>query len=553
MRPRRCFSPLESSPDEPQIWHQGARRHFYVYATDLDVSQGDPHPVEQAFESKPGARTAILVLGMHRSGTSALTGFLAKLGAQAPRSLMPPLPDNPLGFWESTAFCEFHDRLLRLGGSRWNSWTSFNSTAAQDLSREWRLLLDEEFGSAPLFVLKDPRVCRLTPFWLRNLADNQIVPAAVLVVRSPLEVARSLTARDGFGMEHALLMWLRHVLETEIQTRTIKRSIVSYSHLLADWRAVAEKIGMEIGVDWLKRTPETDAEISAFLRPELRHHIVPNGPVPVALPLAEWVRRVNEALDELIRNGSHVQGALRMLDEVRREFDRACEVFGPAFEEEARKSSRWIAELQAEQKRFGAINIVLEAERNQAQALAAQLEAERSRIEERAALLEAENNQISEHVVSLASEANRREAQVVTLEQEIERLEQERERVAVELLQAIQRLEASEQHLGAALQQVQQQASAEAHAFREAETAFRAEQKRSKAELKRAQQRASAEARAFREAAAASRLKEERLRVRMVEQKALVSSMRQSRSWRMTAPLRSLSTIVKRVRDRATT
>src|SRR4030095_16158685 len=94
------------------------------------------HPVERALN-----RTAILVLGMHRSGTSAVSGFLVRLGAQAPRNLLPPSPHTLLGYWEASAFVEFHARLLRVGGSRWNSWTSFNVAAAAALSREWRLLL----------------------------------------------------------------------------------------------------------------------------------------------------------------------------------------------------------------------------------------------------------------------------------------------------------------------------------------------------------------------------------------------------------------------------
>jgi hypothetical protein len=435
-------------------------------------------------------RTALLVLGMHRSGTSALSGLLVRLGAEPPRNLLPPMPDNPLGFWESAAFVEFHDRLLHWGGSSWNSWTSFNTGAAAYFSREWGLLLNQEFGSAPLFVVKDPRLCRLVPFWLQSLSDSQIVPAPVFIVRSPWEVAQSLSARNSFGVEQALLMWLRHVLDSELETRATRRCIVAYPQLLADWRAVADKIAGETGVGWPEQNRQTDAEISEFLRPELRHHIVGGGPAPVASRLAEWVQCVSAALDELIENGSYTQGPLRALDDVRREFDRNCDVFGPPFDQAARTASRSIAALEARQTRSDARIAALEAERDQVRALdahleserrrleeralklevenkqrceqaaslaieahdrEAHLESERSRLEERALKLEVENKQRCEQAASLAIEAHYREAHVVTLEQEMGRLRQECEHVARELSQTTQGRQASEQCVRALL------------------------------------------------------------------------------------------------------
>jgi hypothetical protein len=369
-------------------------------------------------------RTAILVLGMHRSGTSALSGMLVRLGAEPPRNLLPPASDNPLGFWESAAFVAFHERLLHFAGALWNSWTSFNVAAATYFSREWRLLLEQEFGSAPLFVVKDPRLCRVVPFWLQNLSDNQIAPAAVLSVRNPFEVARSLSARNGFGMEQTLLMWLRHVLDSELETRTAKRCFVSYPQLLANWRAVADKIAGETGVQWPEQTKQADAEISQFIRPELRHQIVGGGLAPVASGLAEWIQSVSAALDELVEKGSDTQGPLRALDDVRREFDQQCDVFGPPFDDVARTTSRSIFTLEAKQEQSEARIAALAAEGNEVRALAVHLESERSLVEQRASQLGMENKELREQAASLAIEARHREAHFVTLEQEIGRLRQ---------------------------------------------------------------------------------------------------------------------------------
>jgi hypothetical protein len=77
---------------------------------------------------KPTVRAVILVLGMHRSGTSALTGTLAKLGASLPKDLMPANESNPRGYWESLGLVKLHDELLASAGSSWDDWRSFNSS-----------------------------------------------------------------------------------------------------------------------------------------------------------------------------------------------------------------------------------------------------------------------------------------------------------------------------------------------------------------------------------------------------------------------------------------
>ena len=77
-------------------------------------------------------RTAYVVLGMHRSGTSSVAGTLALLGAAAPRTLMGPAQDNPKGFWESQVVTAFNDRLLAAAGSAWDDWRALDATVLAD-------------------------------------------------------------------------------------------------------------------------------------------------------------------------------------------------------------------------------------------------------------------------------------------------------------------------------------------------------------------------------------------------------------------------------------
>ena len=71
----------------------------------------------QAAAARP---VALLVLGMHRSGTSALTRVLNLLGASLGDDLMPPGDDNPLGFWEHQGIVSVHEALLVALERRWD-------------------------------------------------------------------------------------------------------------------------------------------------------------------------------------------------------------------------------------------------------------------------------------------------------------------------------------------------------------------------------------------------------------------------------------------------
>src|SRR5262245_64476851 len=72
-------------------------------------------------------KTALVVAGMHRSGTSALTRVLSLLGCDLPKTLMAGAASNETGHWESQAVADFNDELLESAGSSWHDWLAFNA------------------------------------------------------------------------------------------------------------------------------------------------------------------------------------------------------------------------------------------------------------------------------------------------------------------------------------------------------------------------------------------------------------------------------------------
>ena len=190
-------------------------------------------------------RACILVLGMHRSGTSALTRVLSIAGAGLPKTLLPPVVgENDRGYWESLPLVEYHDKLLAELGSRWDDWRALDLSRVpirrrDEIKAEFIDLLAAEFGDAPLIVVKDPRMCRFAWLGLEALDSAGIDARSVIAFRNPLEVAGSLKRRDSMTRGEAALLWLRHVLDAEAAKRGRTRAFVSYHNLLADWSAVS--------------------------------------------------------------------------------------------------------------------------------------------------------------------------------------------------------------------------------------------------------------------------------------------------------------------------
>jgi hypothetical protein len=271
-----------------------------------------------------GERRAILVLGMHRSGTSALTRALHAAGAAAPATLMPAGPDNPGGFWESAPVSAYNEEILAAAGFSWRDWRAFrfgevDAAARAELERRMAAVLRDEFGAAGLFVLKDPRLSRLLPLWLPALAGLGIGAAAVIAIRHPGAVARSLAQRNGISARTAGLLWLRYVLDAELFTRALPRVFVSFDGLLRDPAGVVARVGAALGVAW-PREPDLGFVEAREAEPE-------HGPVLDSAYGDVWCRHAWQGLRAL-EQAPAAESAV--LDRVRGQFEDACRLFAPA-------------------------------------------------------------------------------------------------------------------------------------------------------------------------------------------------------------------------------
>ncbi|PJK09220.1 hypothetical protein CO608_06930 [Lysobacteraceae bacterium NML08-0793] len=279
---------------------------------------------------------AVLVLGMHRSGTSAVTRLLNLCGVYLGSDLMPAGDDNPLGFWEHAAAVEIHEALLAELGMAWDDvrpmpegWLA--SAAARRAAEKIASLIEREFAGHSLWGLKDPRLCRLAPLWIEQLQRQGIESSALLVSRDPLEIAQSLYKRNQIPLPVGELLWARYMGEAEAASRGLRRSFIGYQQILQDWRAGLEQIGLDLALPLVPDVAQS-AAIEDFLRPQLRHHRVSGqAGLPLLAPLRKlyavdagqvWQGQLEAGVDELLDSAAPVvDGLAAMLADSRRQTD----------------------------------------------------------------------------------------------------------------------------------------------------------------------------------------------------------------------------------------
>jgi hypothetical protein len=231
-------------------------------------------------EAGSAGRTAYLVLGMHRSGTSAVTQVLALAGASLPQNLMTGDEHNAKGYFEPWKIAVLNDGRMRAGGTAWDDVFCFpyRPLPVRD-ERAWlnraEALFEDEYGEVRHPLLKDPRVTVLMPFWRTVLSDLDIGARCVIPVRHPLAVAGSLAKRNGFAPAKSVLLWSAYMLAAEAYTRDLPRAFVSYDGLLKDWRAEVARIEAAHGAPLPKLTEAGGKAIDRFLTPSLRHNQSP--------------------------------------------------------------------------------------------------------------------------------------------------------------------------------------------------------------------------------------------------------------------------------------
>jgi hypothetical protein len=297
-------------------------------------------------------RICLLVLGMHRSGTSALARVTSLLGADLPKMLMGPNRGNERGHWEPERLVACHDRLLEKLGRHWNDWQGIDAAdlsapALAGFKAELSDLIDADYPDSSLFVLKEPRLCRLVPFYAELLREKGIEPRYLLAIRNPLAVIHSLSDRDGIPPGRVALLWLRHALDAEHATRTASRAVVSYEQVLLDWPPAMQRAGARLSLRWPRSLDAAAADITAFLALEMQHFAPSRRELEARDDVPAWVRQAYRALLDLEIDPDD-DAAIAMLDRIRDAFNVASPIFADALQLEIDTGRRELAVVRAD-------------------------------------------------------------------------------------------------------------------------------------------------------------------------------------------------------------
>lgn len=297
------------------------------------ISVGHPPPDAECLNT-----TVVVVLGMHRSGTSSAAGALARLGAAPPRRLIGPSADNEKGYWESKLILDLNDAILAAGDSDWKDWRKFDldkvgALKANTLRVRARAVLTAEFGDVGLAVMKDPRMCRLMPFWSPVFEEARWSVRALLPIRSPLEVGWSLKRRDDIGPAYGCLLWLRHVLDAEAETRGMARAVLDWSEFLGNGRRALARANEHLGVTWPYGGEGALADIDQFVSADLRRQRASDDDLEAHPAINDMARRTYAAMMALVRDPRD-GCALRTLDDLRAGFETAAAIFDIPMREE---------------------------------------------------------------------------------------------------------------------------------------------------------------------------------------------------------------------------
>jgi len=218
----------------------------------------------------------VVVLGMHRSGTSVITRGLEVIGINLGDHLLSPAADNRKGFWEDVDINALNIDLLRVVGHDWHTLTPvLPDELASPAVGEFKLraveILRNKLSTTNCFGLKDPRIPRLLPFWQDVFAHLQVRVSYVIACRNPMSVARSLAKRDGFDLEKGYYLWLEHMLQSLVQTANQPRIVVDYDRLMEDPTGQLQRIAQNLGLTFDSESPEFAEYHTQFLEDSLRH------------------------------------------------------------------------------------------------------------------------------------------------------------------------------------------------------------------------------------------------------------------------------------------
>jgi|SRR5271166_150644 len=230
-----------------------------------------------AISSAVQRRPIVLVLGMHRSGTSLCSHILSAFGLDMADDIRADAT-NARGHWERWEIVEFHDRILSLFNrdylGRFHDFALpvawWADPRVAQIRREIVAFLEKRMGEG-YFGFKDPRTVRLMPVWYQVFNELKLAPKLVLCLRNPAQVARSLNTRNGLDPAIGEYRSLVHMIDFFRYTSKYDFCLVEYEEWFNDPSANLQKLQKFLDLQWQQSEADLGLMLSGIIDPALRH------------------------------------------------------------------------------------------------------------------------------------------------------------------------------------------------------------------------------------------------------------------------------------------
>ena len=189
---------------------------------------------------------SVVVVGMHRSGTSVATHAVSTMGLRlGDPADQYTAEDNPDGHFESSRLSGHNEWLLGECGGSWDDPPTPEGAwwESDEYKVPWaRKLFVETYGEDAGWIWKDPRVCLLLPFWRTVLGRFTVL----FVVRDREAVARSLSKREGWTPDRGRALYDRYVGAALAGMAGHPVVTLAYADLVGDPEAALRRVAEDL-------------------------------------------------------------------------------------------------------------------------------------------------------------------------------------------------------------------------------------------------------------------------------------------------------------------
>ncbi len=272
----------------------------------------------------------VIVLGMHRSGTSAFTGALKIAGFDLGRDIMQANEYNVKGYFENNKIVELNDKILGYFNASWDSMFFLPEKWEEDERlKQCKLdaiqIINSEFDRESNIAIKDPRFGILLPFWKSVFETLKIEPSYCIVLRSPIEISLSLENRDHFSIQKSHILWTNYLMAIELSTRAEKRIFIDFPDFLESPIETLKRHRKYFKLNDSFPLPEMETEIEEFVSPKLRHHNSSSKKTSDEIPAS--VNKYFILLKQLAKNENSDEAIPTQLDQFYAEYQRNSKFF----------------------------------------------------------------------------------------------------------------------------------------------------------------------------------------------------------------------------------